>query len=80
MSRAAVKPVKLQVNASGAWRDVIGFDAANDMESSEVMDAAARLGLIAKATFRVVIPNAEQPRSPTVLTRWSPEAGWEQRP
>jgi hypothetical protein len=80
MSGAAFNPVKLQINTAGAWRDVIEFDAGNDEESREVMHLAARLGLIAKATFRVVIPNAKQPRSPTVLTRWSPEAGWESRP
>jgi hypothetical protein len=66
------KPVKLQVNTSGAWRDVIGFDAADDVQSCEVMDAAA--------PFRVVIPNVDAPRSPIVLTRWSPEAGWRQEP
>jgi hypothetical protein len=80
MSAASTKPVKLQVNTSGAWRDVISFDAAQDLEAGEVMAAAATLGLVAKAQFRVVIPNEDQPRSPTVLTRWSPEAGWEQRP
>jgi hypothetical protein len=76
MSAAPTKPVKLQVNTSGAWRDVVSFDAGQDLEAREVMDAAAALGRVAKAKFRVVIPSEAQPRSPMVLTCWSPETGW----
>jgi hypothetical protein len=70
------KPVKLQVNTSGAWRDVIAFDAEKDIESAEAMSAAATLGRIAKAKFRVVIKNSPVPRAPIVLMHWSPETGW----
>jgi hypothetical protein len=75
----AVKPVKLQVNTTGAWRDVVGFDAGNDLEACEAMDAAATLGRIAKASFRVVMKDSPVPRSPEVLVRWTPErAAWEE--
>lgn len=78
-SNTATKPVKLQVNTSGAWRDVIKFDAAYDVESMEVMGAAETLGRISKATFRVVV--ADEPgRSPTVLTTWTPDTGWKEKP
>jgi hypothetical protein len=70
----AIKPVKLQVNTSGAWRDVIGFDAGSDVECTEVMRAAETLGRISKAKFRVVIKDSLQ----TPLLHWTPEAGWKE--
>jgi hypothetical protein len=73
---AGAKPVKLQIKTSGAWREVIGFDAAKDVECGEVMAAADMLARIAKATCRIVIANSDAPRSPTVLMNWTPDAGW----
>jgi hypothetical protein len=72
--RKATKPVTLQVNTSGAWRNVIGFDAGKDVECAEVMGAAQTLGRISKAKFRVVIKDSLQ----TPLLHWTPEAGWKE--
>jgi len=76
---SAAKPVKLQINTNGAWRDVIAFDAAADVECGEVMSAADTLGRIGKAAFRVVMTNSPVPRSPEVLLHWTPEAGWKEK-
>lgn len=72
------RPVKLQFNTSGAWRDVIGFDCSNEVATGEVLAAADMLARIAKATCRLVMANAGAPRSPTVLMHWSPDAGWQE--
>lgn len=76
---AATKPVKLQVNTSGAWRDVICFDAAKDVESAEVLGAAETLGRVSKAAFRVVIKDSVNPRAPEVLLRWTADRGWKEQ-
>jgi hypothetical protein len=70
------KPVKLQINTTGAWRNVIRFDADKDVEYLEVMGAAETLGRVAKATLRIVVENSPVPKSPLVLIRWSQDAGW----
>ena len=49
------RPVKLQINTSGAWRDVISFDAGKDVACGEAMEAAAMLGRIGNATLRIVM-------------------------
>jgi hypothetical protein len=67
-----VKPVKLQVNTSGAWKDVIRFDAANDVESCEVMGAAETLGRVSKAKFRITTDDGLQ----QALKHWAPDTGW----
>lgn len=69
------RPVKLQVNTSGAWRDVIRFDASKEVESAEVMGAAETLGRISRCAFRVVVAD-EGGRSPLVLTVWAVDTGW----
>jgi len=43
MPNQAKKPVKLQINNSGAWKDVVFFDADDDDRSLQIMMAAARL-------------------------------------
>ncbi len=70
------RPVKLQFNTSGAWRDVIGFDASHEVSTSQVMAAAEMLAQIAKATCRIVMAGAGQGRSPVMLMRWTPDDGW----
>lgn len=67
----ATKPVTLQVNTSGAWKNVVNFDAAKEAEAAEVMEAAAVLGRASQAKFRVVIQGMQ-----TVLSHWTPEKGW----
>jgi hypothetical protein len=81
MAAERKKPVKLQVNIfSTTWKDVVRFDAANDFQSMEVMDAAETLGRNSfdnRPRFRIVrdapatvIQDAE------VLTEWTPGDGW----
>lgn len=71
---ARKKPVKLQLNNSGAWKDVIHFDAANDIAAERAMGAADTLGNLDahRLTFRVVIEGA----SPEVLMTWNKDEGW----
>ena len=71
------KTVRLQVNNSGAWKNIVTFDAANDEFSSSVMLAAAMLGTASDhdITFRIVIPDTY----PEVLTSWSRSKGWVQQ-
>lgn len=69
------RPCKLQVNAKGAWREVLAFDIdAVDAEALQV--AAANLMLIAdpagRKTLRIVMADGLQ----TALLRWSAEKGW----
>lgn len=70
------KPVKLQVNNSGAWKDVVRFDAGDHVASSEVMEAAATLGRIAdRTTWRICTDDGLQ----SVLMHWSVKHGWKAR-
>ncbi|HEX7866553.1 MAG TPA: hypothetical protein VF555_16475 [Variovorax sp.] len=68
------KPVKLQLNNTGAWKDVVHFDAANDIASETVLDAANTLGGLdaGRVTFRIVTEDA----LPEVLMSWSKANGW----
>jgi hypothetical protein len=70
----ATRPVKLQVNTSGAWKDVVRFDAGDDAAAAKVMEAAATLGEInaGGVTFRI----ASDETHPFVLSRWSKTNGW----
>jgi len=75
MPSRAAKPVKLQVNTSGAWRNVIAFDAANDSECADVLEAAERLGAIGQAAMRVVMAGPGHTSEPVdVLMYWNPES------
>lgn len=66
------KLVKLQVNTSGAWRDVMMFNVERD---AQVMDLAPRLFLLAqygdRVKLRVIIPGDTAP-----LVDWNLEQGW----
>lgn len=70
------KPVKLQANTSGAWKDVVRFDAADEQATAEVMDAAATLGRISAGdtTFRLVIDDGFG----MPLYRWASANGWQE--
>lgn len=75
-----MKPVKLELNNSGAWKRLGSFDAEDDTQSDLVLDAAENL---VKA-----LHNSEDPkRCPTmrvciddalgaVLMRWDLTNGW----
>lgn len=71
----AKKPVKLQLNNSGAWKDVIRFDAADDAVCAQVMEAAEALGQVGKVTWRVCVDDGSQ----DVLMHWSAAEGWRAR-
>jgi hypothetical protein len=69
------RPCKLQINSSGAWRDVLRFDidAGNDQA---IQEAAAHLVALAdpggRTGLRIAIADAYQ----TVLVRWDQQKGW----
>ena len=72
------KPVRLEMNNSGAWKVLGRFDAADDDQAGLVMDAAETL-------FKT-LHNSEDPKncptlrvsidSTSVLTRWDLVRGW----
>jgi hypothetical protein len=66
------KLVKLQVNTSGAWRDVMTFNVVLD---AMVMHAAPRLFSLAqygsRVKLRVIIPGDTAP-----LVDWNADQGW----
>jgi hypothetical protein len=67
------RPVKLQVNERGSWRDVVRFDAGNDFATEKVMDAANSLGAACPSTkYRIATDEA----LPQVLMYWKAETGW----
>lgn len=69
----STKPVALQVNNSGAWKSVIRFDAGENLESSQVMEAAETLARIdGKCTFRIVANDGLQ----LVLMHCTAKDGW----
>lgn len=71
---AKERPVKLQVNTSGAWKDVLFFDAGNDEKTGQVLHGVDILGPVGSSSFRLAMRDAEQ----TVLMHWSAGKGWEQ--
>lgn len=74
------KPCRLELNNSGSWKVLGRFDAADDEQTSLVLDAAEDLIKTLHnsedarrcPTLRVSIDDALQ----TVLLRWSLEGGW----
>ncbi|WP_198086634.1 hypothetical protein [Variovorax sp. E3] len=71
---ARERPLKLQLNNSGAWKDVVHFDGADETEAERVLEAATTLGDLdtGNVTFRVVTEDAY----PEVVTSWSKHFGW----
>ena len=69
------RPCKLQINSTGAWRDVLRFDI-DAVDSIALMDAASNLLVIAypdgKTTLRISAADAFQ----TALIRWDAKRGW----
>lgn len=72
------KPVRLELNNSGSWKVLGRFDAADDEQTSLVLDAAEDLVK--------TLHNSEDPKhcpplrvsidACTVLLRWDLEGGW----
>lgn len=75
-----LKPCRLELNNSGAWKILGRFDAADDAQASLVMDAAEDLiktlnneGPAKRCpTLRVSIDDAHG----SVLMRWELGRGW----
>jgi len=74
------KPVRLELNNSGAWKVLGRFDAADDEQSALVLDAAETL-------VQTLHNNEDPKRCPTlrvsiddnlqeVLLRWDLTRGW----
>lgn len=78
MTHHHIKPVRLEINDSGAWRILGRFDADDAEQTALVLDAAE--------TLVKTLHNSENPkRCPrlrvsidaiTVLTHWSLADGW----
>nr|WP_295782148.1 hypothetical protein [Rhodoferax sp.] len=69
------RPCKLQLNAKGAWREVLAFDI-DQVDVEELQVAAANLVLIAdlsrRTSLRVVMADGLQ----TPLLHWTAKHGW----
>lgn len=72
----STRPCQLQINTSGAWKNIITFDASDDHANNEVLDSASTLATkhaSGPATLRIV--PASSPND--VLMRWTKAKGWE---
>jgi hypothetical protein len=84
-TKTMIKPVRLELNNSGAWKLLGHFDAADDMQTDEVMNAAEALVKAlhwtlpetqsCRTTLRVNMGTAGDTTS-DVLMRWTMEDGW----
>lgn len=69
------RPCKLQINTTGAWRDVLRFDidavdaGALQLAASELVGIADPEG---KASLRITMADSLQ----TTLVRWDAKNGW----
>lgn len=74
MATERAKPAKLQLNNSGAWKDVVRFDAADTEQTDAVTDAAEALGQVPgnRLTFRLVKDDG----TGEVLMYWTAQEKW----
>jgi hypothetical protein len=67
-----LKPVKLQSNMKGGWRDVLTFDVADAEKADDIMNCAANLfAEVDNAKLRIIAPGDTAP-----LMNWNYEDGW----
>ena len=67
----APRRVKLQINTSGAWRNVIDFDVDDGGEVCALAETLVARSLNPdRSSLRVITPNA------VPLMLWTPETGW----
>jgi hypothetical protein len=67
-----LKPVKLQSNMKGGWRDVLTFDVADAEKADDIMNCAANLfAEVDNAKLRIIVPGDTAP-----LIDWNYEDGW----
>ena len=68
----ATKPVKLQSNMRGGWRDVLEFDAADQEKTDDIMTCAEHLFQeIDGCKLRIIVPGQTAP-----LMNWTHADGW----
>jgi hypothetical protein len=69
------KPVRLELNNTGAWKLIGRFDAANDDQADRIMAAADKLAfaLNAPGLARTDLRVSTDESLPAVLMRWSPK-------
>lgn len=80
------KPVKLELNNSGAWKTLGRFDAADDEQTALVLDAAETLVQTLNnggppkycPTLRVTMDNGDMSGA-GVLMMWELAMGWRDR-
>lgn len=71
-ARPTPKPVILQINSMGAWRNVITFDAADADACGVIEYHAPSVAVVGRAKLRVVTADGlQQP-----LRHWDIERGW----
>ena len=70
MGTTTTRPCRLQVNTTGAWRNVLDFDAGN---GDEVMEQAAQLFALAPGAKLRIMGDASDTAP---LMTWSTESGW----
>lgn len=69
----AARPVRLEINNSGAWKLIARFDAGDEALGDKACAAGQLLGEInPEATFRISTDEA----LPCVLMRWDAAQGW----
>lgn len=67
------QPAKLQVNNSGAWKDIARFDAADLLNASRIADAAETLGRVDQQLKFRIVADATYPK---VMLNWTADTGW----
>jgi hypothetical protein len=72
------KPVRLEMNNSGAWKLITRFDAADDEHTDAIMNAAAELADAVNDGGRgMTLRIATDESHPDVLMRYeSRDSGW----
>jgi hypothetical protein len=68
------RPVRLELNNSGAWKQLASFDAGDDDASDKARAAGQLLGELGGERVALRICTAEA--LPIVLVRWTPAKGW----
>jgi hypothetical protein len=68
-------PVKLQINSTGAWRDVLRFDM-NAADICAVMDAAALLVILADPLCKTGLRISTADTHQKAISRWDAQKGW----
>lgn len=72
------RPCKLQINTSGAWRDVLRLDLDDVVDHGALQAAAADLVRIADPTGRTSLRITVADSLQTTLVRWDAKNGWRQ--